>query len=256
MSFIRKARRKLGRIIAGEPLAPRKKNVPAKKKVSPRKSADSVRWENQAYLEKSEFLYILWMDRIYEKIREVPGHIVELGVAFGRNSIIFSQLMRLNGEDEVRRYFGFDTFSGYDESDLVANPQLSDVAWKENSRDRVEQRLAAAGVSHQCELIEGDIKITVKKFADENPNFRCALLYVDCNAYEPALVGLEAFLPLMMPNGIICIDEKRQGGETKAILEFARRYGFEVIRDPGPFSVPAYIQLPGISNENGVTESE
>ena len=63
-------------------------------------STTDFRSEDQ-YLEKNEFRYILWLDRIYSKIATVPGHIVEVGVARGRNSIIFGNLILLNGDDEI-----------------------------------------------------------------------------------------------------------------------------------------------------------
>ena len=44
-------------------------------------------YDSQKYLEKNEFKYILWVDRIYKKVINIPGHIVELGVAYGRNNV-------------------------------------------------------------------------------------------------------------------------------------------------------------------------
>jgi len=48
---------------------------------------------------------------------------------------------------------------------------------------------------------------------------------------------------LMAPGGVICKDEKMQGGETKALTEFCRKYGLEYRKDAGPFSIPAYTRL-------------
>ena len=42
---------------------------------------------------------------------------------------------------------------------------------------------------------------------------RYALLYINCNAYEPAIKRHTAFLRVFMPGGLIAIDEKLQGGE-------------------------------------------
>ncbi|MDF1823597.1 MAG: class I SAM-dependent methyltransferase [Verrucomicrobiales bacterium] len=197
-------------------------------------------FEKQAYLEESEFQYILWIDRVYEKIRSVPGHVVELGVAYGRNSIIFSRMIQLHGETATRKYFGFDTFDGYTEETLETNPHLSGKTWKDCDRNRIEARLKRANVERQTTLIEGDILETVPQFLKENPNFRCALLYVDCNAFEPSLEGMKLFQQFMSPGGVICIDEKRQGGETKALIEFCNLSGLEYKRDPGALAVPAY----------------
>ncbi|MEQ1861203.1 MAG: class I SAM-dependent methyltransferase [Chthoniobacteraceae bacterium] len=195
------------------------------------------------YLDAAEFRYVLWLDRIYAKIAHVPGHVVELGVARGRNSIIFGHLVRMNGDEEVRKYYGFDTFDGYPPDDLAGNPQLRADTWRGIGREFVEKRVANVGLARQCNFIEGDLKQTVPDFLKAAPNFRAALLYVDCNAYQAALAGMEAFREHMTPGGIICIDEKRQGGETKALIEFCQRHGYRFMKDDSPFAVPAYTTI-------------
>ncbi len=197
---------------------------------------------NDAYLDKKEFRYVLWVDRIYTKIRRVPGHIVELGVARGRNSLIFGNLMQLHGEAHLRQYYGFDTFQGYTEEDLKADPHLKRTAWKNNA-DWVQKRIEAAGYSASCKLVVGDIKQTVPDFLERNPNFRAALLYVDCNAYLAASQAMEAFKEFMSPGGVVCIDERRQGGETRALIEFCQKYDLEFVKDDSPFSIPAYTVI-------------
>ncbi len=207
-----------------------------------KKKADYY-WEKQQYLERSEFKYVLWIDRVYQQVREVPGHVVELGVAYGRNAILFSHLFRMHAEEDVRKYVGFDTFDGYNETSLEQERNLSDTAWKDNSKQRVEDRLKMAKVASSCTLVAGDIMKTVPEFTQSQPNLRIALLYVDCNAYDPALFGMESLLSYMSPGGIICIDEKKQGGETRALIEFCEKHGFEFRRDASPFSIPAYTRI-------------
>lgn len=201
------------------------------------------------YLDKKEFRYILWLDRIYEKIQNVPGHIVELGVAKGRNSLIFSNLIELNGDSEVRKYYGFDTFSGYTADDLKESPHLNSNDWKNSTYDYVAERINAAGYTDICKLIPGDLKQTLPVFIKQgmpgfNPNhLRVALLYVDCNAYLPAITGMETLREYMSPGAVICIDEKLQGGESKALIDFCNKYGYKFMKDNSPFSIPAYTRI-------------
>jgi predicted O-methyltransferase YrrM len=196
--------------------------------------------ENQKYLERSEYKYVLWLDRIYQKIATVPGHIVELGVAYGRNSIILAHQIQMNGDELTRKYYGFDTFSGYNEESLRTDKHLSAQSWKDNSKKWVQDKINRVGVGHVCELIEGDILVELPKFLEKNPNFRAALLYVDCNAYLPSFKGMEALKEFMSPGGIICIDEKRQGGETKALIEFCKKNDLIYQKDASPFAIPAF----------------
>ncbi len=198
------------------------------------------------YLDQREFRYILWLDRVYSKINEVPGHIIELGVAKGRNTLIFGNLIHMNGDAEVRRYYGFDTFNGYTHEDTKSSTWLKATSWKDTSVNYVENRIRHAGFSESCSLIEGDLKVTLPRFIENGANgftpnnLRIALLYVDCNAYSAALAGMEILKDYMSPGGIICIDEKQQGGETKALIEFCNKYGFKYQKDNSPFSIPAY----------------
>jgi len=201
---------------------------------------ESSYWEDQKYLEKSEFKYILWLYEVYKLIDNVPGHIVELGVAYGRNTIIFSHLMQMHGQDDVRKYIGFDTFDGYTEKSLEIDKHLSSDSWKGISIDDVNRRIHKAGNFNNHTLIKGDLNITLVAYLKKNPNFRAALLYVDCNAFQPAFNGMQILKEFMSPGGIICIDEKMQGGETRALIEFCKENDLKFMRDSSPFSIPAY----------------
>ncbi len=197
-------------------------------------------WGEQRYLEKTEFKYVLWLYEIYKKIERVPGHIVELGVAYGRNTIIFSHLMHMHNEQDIRQYIGFDTFDGFTEESLKVDTHLSDNSWKDISIDNVKERIRKAGDFKNYSLIQGDLIQTTAEYVKQNPNLRISLLYVDCNAYLPALAGMRILKDYMTPGGIICIDEKKQGGETRALIEFCKENNLKFIKDASPFSMPAY----------------
>lgn len=200
-------------------------------------------WDDQKYLERSEFKYVLWLYEIYKRIHEVPGHIVELGVAYGRNTIIFSHLMQMHNEQDIRKYIGFDTFDGYTDQTLATDKQLSSSAWKNISIEKIQQRISAAGNFNNYEFIKGDLNETLAEYLNQNPDFRAALLYVDCNAYQPALNGMRLIKDFMSPGGIVCIDEKRQGGETRALIEFCKENNLRFMKDTSPFSIPAYTKI-------------
>ena len=42
--------------------------------------------------------YLLWISNLYLKIINTPGHIAEIGVANGRNAILFGRLIKLHNE--------------------------------------------------------------------------------------------------------------------------------------------------------------
>ena len=47
----------------------------------------------------------------------------------------------MNGESSTRRYYGFDTFSGYTEEDLKSNKHLSKGSFSDTSIEFVSERL-------------------------------------------------------------------------------------------------------------------
>ncbi|MDC0863395.1 macrocin O-methyltransferase [Candidatus Pelagibacter sp.] len=194
--------------------------------------------------------YLLWISNIYSKIKNIPGHIAEIGVADGRNTILFGRLIKLHRDQSVRQYIGFDTFDGFTDRDLARDAHLDKVNWKDNSRKRVLKRCFDNDVEDLVEIFEGDASKLVphilknhigKKFQKGKAKF--ALLYIDCNAYIPAIDSMESFLPYMIPGGFIVIDEKNQGGETEAVIEFAKKHSFKIER-LGPNEIPLSIQIP------------
>jgi hypothetical protein len=201
--------------------------------------------------------YMLWISSLYLKIKNIPGHIAEIGVADGRNAVLFGRLIKLYNEQSVRQYIGFDTFDGFTEKDLVNEAHLSKTRWKSNSKDAVLKRCKDNNIGELVEIFEGDAVEIVpnillnhrgKKFLKGKAKF--ALLYIDCNAYAPALRSMENFLPYIVPGGFIVIDEKLQGSETQAIFDFAKKNLLKVERFGGN-EVPMAIQIPQISPTHG-----
>ena len=86
---------------------------------------------SKTIIEDKELIYFCWITNIFQEAIKVPGHIIEIGVASGRNSLLFGSLLKLTGESNHRKYYGFDTFAGYIEDSISDNPWLSNNAWKE-----------------------------------------------------------------------------------------------------------------------------
>ena len=50
------------------------------------------------YLETLEISYLFSIFSLYKKIEDVPGHIIELGVGAGRNSILLGNLLKTTNQ--------------------------------------------------------------------------------------------------------------------------------------------------------------
>lgn len=183
-----------------------------------------------------EIRYLMMMVRLYHEIRDVPGHIVEVGVADGRNAVIFGRLIKLSGDRGVRQYLGFDTFNGYLDRDLARNFSLNSSSFRGISIDSVKDRCNRSDLHGVVEFVQGDAKLSVeKKMREGGIRFRpgkavIAMVYVDCNTYIPAKAALEACFPHMVPGSLIVVDEKIQGDETQALVDFCSENQLRVKR--------------------------
>lgn len=193
--------------------------------------------------------YLVSICNLYTEIRDVPGHIAEVGVADGRNAIIFGKLIKLHGDQNSRQYLGFDTFEGYLDRDLVRDKHLDPEAWKSLDIRRVIRRSHDNNVEKVVEFFKGDVLETAPRVLKDHKGLRfqpgksqLALLYIDCNSYLTAIESMRIFLPHMTPNSRIVIDEKMQGGESEALADFSDEAGFRLTRGSGPGS-NAYVLI-------------
>ena len=99
-------------------------------------------------------------------------------------------------------------------------------------------------------MFEGDAVSEIPKVLTQhkgkkfNPNkAKFAIVYIDCNGYDVALKSMKFFLPYMVPGSIFAIDEKLQGGESEAMIDFAKSNNFNV-QKPGNNQVPMIIKVP------------
>tara|TARA_B100000945_G_C20340338_1_gene577026 strand:+ start:212 stop:883 length:672 start_codon:yes stop_codon:yes gene_type:complete len=199
------------------------------------------------YLETMEFSYLFSMFELFKMVENIPGHIVELGVGAGRNAIVLGHLLKLNSQHGNSKYFGFDTFESYTERDLENHKELSRERWSSNSKSFVDDRIKTFNLQDTCSTVKGDIIESLPRFL-ESPNsrftsssFYCRLIYVDTSAYDPAKLSIEVLYKHLVPGGILAIDQKKQGGEWKAIVEFATENNLELVTTSKYNSTPAYI---------------
>ena len=129
-------------------------------------------------------------------VKDIPGHIIELGVGAGRNAILFGRMLEFEGQDINARYIGFDTFSSYTPRDLEQNPQLDKNKWSNNSLDYVLDRIDQHGlstVSYFVPVTSGKHYLQLRKVSaiDFQQIQFTQDLFIDVSAYEPSMIGLQ-----------------------------------------------------------------
>ncbi|MBI3723777.1 class I SAM-dependent methyltransferase [bacterium] len=194
---------------------------------------------------------------IFQKIANLPGDIVELGVYRGATLLSWANFLEIrNMGDRQRRVIGFDNFKGFgafDPKDGAPAPEVGKKAggfdggaFEESLRDAIRIFDADRFIPYKARvvLVKGDIEETVPKYVSENPGLRVSLLHFDVDLYRPTLAGLQALWPLVVPGGAVLFDEygiPPWEGESKAVDEFfggkveLRR--FEWSSNPGAYVI-------------------
>jgi len=205
------------------------------------------------YMRSSALVKILFINEIYEKIRDVPGVIVEFGVWWGQNLILFENLRAIHEPfDQTRRVIGFDTFEGYDGfSDLDKSKGSQESSFKSYAdvvkrggyavssgyENYLNELLAAhegvnvLGNIRKHSLVKGNVVESVPEYFGKNPYIVVALAYFDLALYEPTKVALETIKPRLVPGSVILLDElnyPEAPGETIAFREVFKDIDYSI----------------------------
>ncbi len=191
---------------------------------------------------------------LFQKVVDLPGDIVELGVFHGVSLMSWANFMEIHCMgDRQRRVWGFDSFEGLselNEKDGEANPRVGKTPGAYQAHEGLLRSAIAIydldrfiSYKPRVELVKGDICETVPQWVIDNPGVRISLLHFDCDLYRPTKVALETLWPLVVSGGIIAFDEygiPPWEGESKAVDEFfenAPLQRFTWSSNPGAYMV-------------------
>ena len=170
---------------------------------------------------------------LLNKIKDIPGDILELGVFTGTNTYIIGNYIKENSLD--KKYVGFDSFEGYTEEDILSSNNSQGLRKNQDaqrwniSKTLVADNIKKRGLVNYCQIVVGDIKETVQKYLDKmQPSYKISMVYIDCNAYLPAITALEACKKYLSPGALLVVDEHNIGGETQALNKFCETTSVEI----------------------------
>ena len=185
------------------------------------------------YMRSSALAKVLFVNELYELIKDIPGVIMEFGTWWGQNLVLFENLRAIYEPfNQNRRIIGFDSFKGYvnvssrdKQSDTV---KLGGYTVSKNYKKYLEQLIGfhernnVLGHIKKHEVVEGDVTVTVPQYLEKNPETIIALAYFDLAVYQPTKVCLDAIKPHLIRGSVIMFDElnsKGYPGETVAFKE-------------------------------------
>lgn len=187
----------------------------------------------QVYLRRHQLADLLSLDALYRMLPEIPGIIMEFGVLHGRHLVTLTALRGIyEPYNSLRRIVGFDTFTGFPDTEEVDRVSTSAVAGRfavpDGEVDHLREVLAAHeasepfGHTQRSFVIEGDVRKTVPRYLAENPETVIALAYFDLDLYQPTRDLLEVIKPYLTKGSILAFDElahPKWPGEAVAIRE-------------------------------------
>ena len=141
------------------------------------------------------------------ELEEVSGGYFEFGVYEG-TSLYTALKAHKNIKSKIsRNFYGFDSFDEgfkyFDKRDVHPFFKEGDFV---SSYEKVKKRFA--NFKH-VKLIKGYFEETVAngKGSDIHGNDKCAIIFIDCDLMNPAMVALDYIKPLLQEGTIVIIDD-------------------------------------------------
>ncbi len=174
-----------------------------------------------------DLVRLLFLQQTVEEIleRNIPGAFAELGVYKGNSAKLFHELA------PERKLYLFDTFSGFDAKDVLADPKrtIRKTSFLDTSLDQVR---AFVGAAPQIQYCPGYFPASTTYLPDSE---RFAIAHLDADLYQPTLAALRYFTPRMSPGGVVILHDYSSGawpGVKQAVDEFMKDQPFTLIRIP------------------------
>lgn len=192
------------------------------------------------FINSKNLTRLLMMDVLYRKVLDVHGVVIEFGTRWGQNLSLFSALRGIYEPfNRHRKIIGFDTFEGFPEigdednrnSPFAYTGGLKTTPGYEMFLDAImalQERDNPMGHVKRYEIVKGDATVTVPEYIDKHPETLVSLAYFDFDIYKPTMTCLDAIWPRCPQGAVIAFDELCDydyPGETKAFLDFFKRYG-------------------------------
>jgi hypothetical protein len=193
------------------------------------------------YMRSSALTKILFIDELYQNILNVPGVIMEFGVWWGQNLVLFENLRVIyEAFNYDRRVVDFDTFEGY--------PKLSDKDVKSETikvggytvaqhyddylRERINfhEQENVLFYKGKHELIKGDATLTIDDYLQKYPETIISLAYFDMALYEPTKKCLESIRPHLIKGSIVVIDELNTNDQPGEMLALRDSWGLNTYK--------------------------
>tara|TARA_B100001750_G_C15514050_1_gene605677 strand:- start:1277 stop:2056 length:780 start_codon:yes stop_codon:yes gene_type:complete len=170
------------------------------------------------------WLFIMNIQKIIDD--GIEGDFAEVGVWRGNTASILAHYAFRN----QRKVYLFDTYQGFDKSDLKGIDADQSVLFENTSIELVANVLG--DTKDVCEFVKGYFPDSISQ---EHRSKKYAVVSLDCDLYEPMAEGLNFFYPLMPEGGLFLLHDYHSlhwPGTKKAVDEFVAATGEFLILIP------------------------
>ena len=164
---------------------------------------------------------------LFDKVKDVPGDIVECGVFKGTGIFTFLKLKRYFCPNTYKKVIGFDFFnskelveflSPQDKKSMTLLFEGRNFSHENSYKENLEKKILESGFQdHEFELIDGDVSKTIINFREKRPGAKISLLYLDLDLEKPTYDVLTALWDRVSSGGIIVFDEYAYHNWTESI---------------------------------------
>lgn len=206
-----------------------------------KRSFEELRQNFPAYTSRILITRFLAYYELFKLIQTKPGWIVECGIYRGFSFFSLGKFLEIFCMgDKTRKILGFDSFEGFSELTPEDGGEDSSVTRMKGGTNPSEylddfmQLLALNNLdafapwAERMHVVKGDARQTIPDYVKEHPGLRISLLHIDIDIYEPVSVALENLYPLVVPGGVIVLDEYAHQdwpGESSALENYFKKHG-------------------------------
>ena len=168
--------------------------------------------------------------KIFEKILDVQGDIIECGTFQGNNLMLFAHLSSIFEPYSFnRKIYGFDTFEGFKSISKYDPKDINENTFSNANLNILKKAInlfdlnRSVGHINKINIIKGDATKTIPNFYKKNKNLLISLLYIDFDIFEPTKTALDVFASSVVKGGIIVFDQinyDKFRGESLAFKDY------------------------------------
>lgn len=169
---------------------------------------------------------------LFDKVKDIPGDIVECGVFKGTGIMTFLKIKKYLAPNSGKKVIGFDFFdtdslleSLSDQDQEAMEVLFKDRAFTHSDSfcEYLKNLISESGFqNHEYDLVKGNVSETSYEYVSSRPGMKISLLYLDLDVAQPTYDVLCSMWDRVSKGGIVVFDEYafHEWSESKGVDKF------------------------------------